>query len=176
MLWKCIFALTVTLHFGKFPSSDNKLWELIFALAFNLCFGKSSGLDSKLFLWQHCFKSAFLLSCSIIDGNLLFIDDYCKVIEEKVAEIDKDQEFGWDGKYPPPSVNVSDSWHISRLIFQAWQLVNLITIEWSWKYNQYVTWISFAGRLQDTPVRYSTIRSYQICILSHAFLIFITFQ
>eukprot|EP00794_Sanderia_malayensis_P014974 gene14974-16517_t len=47
-------------------------------------------------------------SQSFVNGNVLFIDEFCKDIMEKITEHDNqnDDEFGWDGKYPPPSVNL----------------------------------------------------------------------
>ncbi|XP_065060865.1 protein ELYS-like isoform X2 [Rhopilema esculentum] len=40
-----------------------------------------------------------------IDDNHLFVHGYCKTIERKILENNSDDDFGWDGKYPPPSAN-----------------------------------------------------------------------
>ena len=56
------------------------------------------------------FNGNFVIPSSVVEGSILFIDGYCKVLEEKITENDNDDEFGWDGRYPPPSVNVSFSY------------------------------------------------------------------
>ena len=55
-----------------------------------------------------------------MEGSILFIDGYCKVLEEKITENDNDDEFGWDGRYPPPSVNVSFSYFscVLKILFK----------------------------------------------------------
>ena len=55
-------------------------------------------------------STAIFAPLSVVEGSILFIDGYCKVLEEKITENDNDDEFGWDGRYPPPSVNVRFSY------------------------------------------------------------------
>ena len=80
----------------------------------------SSTLTTFLFIVCYLFTDKYLvISFSIkdIDENHLFIHGYCKTIERKILENNSDDDFGWDGKYPPPSANVSSNFTLFLISF-----------------------------------------------------------
>ena len=76
----------------------------------------------------HIFGVDLIRECVIFlspfDENLLFIDDYCKVIAEKICENGNDDDFGWNGQYPPPSANVSYRHFLQVFLFQCLHSLN----------------------------------------------------